>query len=349
MNNKDKLTLKISCLQEELLIGSLLGDGMLSKNLCERWNCSFIENHCLEQEEYIRFKGEIFNELLSDIKYNYIKIPDYIDAIKQKKAGDIKERIVLRTICHPYFTDMEKKWYRRDEHGCYVLDKNKRRIKIVPKNLEISPFSLAIWYLDDGTHCPSKRVCSLATHGFTCEEIIFLIEKLKDLSINANLNKDKGKYRINVRTESYLNFINIISPYIFHLKCMEYKIDLSNYKNPIKQAVPLSIINEIIRLKHTTDFSMKEIGEILKIGGQNVSQILRRTNNKNNSEKSNLKGVSWRGDINKWVATIYGVANKKSIYLGAFNSQEEAEIIVLKAQELKKNDINDFLIYKNLK
>ena len=48
----------------DLITGSMLGDGMITKLLSKTWNCYFQENHCLEQEEYLRFKGEILGSFL---------------------------------------------------------------------------------------------------------------------------------------------------------------------------------------------------------------------------------------------------------------------------------------------
>ena len=46
----------LSKIEEQIIIGSILGDGCLVGN---KRNPKFKENHSIKQEEYLRWKGDI--------------------------------------------------------------------------------------------------------------------------------------------------------------------------------------------------------------------------------------------------------------------------------------------------
>lgn len=208
----------LSDVQMQVIIGSLLGDGCLEKVCKIGRNSRFTEGHGLLQKEWLQWKQNILGDWVSN--FTYLKSKD-------------RESYRLKTIVHPKFNDLENQWYQRDEFGNYILKKvSKRfhRIKIVPKNLTLTPLSLAVWYLDDGYNQINHSGCIISTLGFVLSEIEFLIDKIKSFNIeNCHpLKQDKqGQgYVIRIGKSSYNDFIELIKKSIADIpQCMQYKIN----------------------------------------------------------------------------------------------------------------------------
>ncbi len=78
-------------------------------------------------------------------------------------------------------SSLRGKWYRRH---------NDKTVKVVPKNLEITPTTLLFWYLGDGCLVRRKNdenrvpTIVIATNCFSKDDIMVLIGKLKELGLN---------------------------------------------------------------------------------------------------------------------------------------------------------------------
>ena len=105
-----------------------------------------------------------------------------------------------------------------------IIDKYQKFIlSLIPENLEISPLSLAVWFMDDG--CKSWRAVYLNTQQFDMQSQQKLIQILKaQYEIEASLNRDKKYYRLRITVESVEKFKHIISPFV--LPCFLYKLPL---------------------------------------------------------------------------------------------------------------------------
>ena len=95
-------------------------------------------------------------------------------------------------------------------------------IKIIPRYLNLTPLSLAVWFMDDG----SKSYNSVYFNSQKLDSIsqFNLMKSLSKLGIKSTLNIDKIYYRIRVRTSSAQQLVNIIMPHI--IKSMQYKLPL---------------------------------------------------------------------------------------------------------------------------
>jgi len=105
--------------------------------------------------------------------------------------------------------------------------------KIIPKSIDsilISPLTLAVWYMDDGSRKPYGKGAFLHTQSFSLEDQRKLIKVLKkNFSIIAKLSsaglwKGKRLFRLYITAGSFLNFRNLVLPYI--LPTFEYKVSL---------------------------------------------------------------------------------------------------------------------------
>mgnify|MGYP003439927449 CR=1 FL=1 len=221
----------LSSKQIELLIGSMLGDGSLSVvGKHNRKNSKFQENHSIAQYEYLHWKQQILLPFSCPI---YTKETIGRKNINGKIECDSTKSLItcmLNTITHPFFTELEKKWYLRNKDNEYELFKNKR-IKIIPNDLILTEFIISVWFFDDGSNSPKNRQTVFNTQSYTKDECFNLIDKLKEFNINCGLVKNRDKFVIQTKASSYLNIIDLVSA---HLPCesLRYKIDLSQYKPP---------------------------------------------------------------------------------------------------------------------
>jgi hypothetical protein len=110
-----------------------------------------------------------------------------------------------------------------------------QRIKIVPKNLELTPLTLLIWFLDDGTVRKNARQIKLHTDGFYKQDVEFLISKLSELGIDCSLNKQREKFAIYIKSKSFPLFIDKIKEGEHQIGiipiCMKYKLRGKNENN----------------------------------------------------------------------------------------------------------------------
>lgn len=204
---------KVSKKIQSLIIGSLLGDGYLSKPK-NRGNY-FEVQHSNRQLEYLKWKRERFFEeglepstLYSLKKYNANKFQIY---------GAKFNGLLLR---HQLYPNNNKIITR------YHLNK-------------LDAEGLAIWFMDDGGKVLTKRngnICGrylkISTYSFTYDEHLIIQNYFKVVwSINCSIKMDKGKYYwIKFSATEAKKLIQIIEPFIH--PTLLYKIDL-NYKEKI--------------------------------------------------------------------------------------------------------------------
>ena len=181
--------LVVTSRQEEILIGSLLGDAYITV----RGQIQFEQS--VHQKEYLFWK----HQELNSISYKNVSMAKRFDKRYQK------ENISYRFWTRQYFISWRNKFYVKNK-------------KIVPKDIKLTPLSLAVWYMDDG--CFSDNKCIIATDGFSKDDIYFLQEfLLEEFNIKSSL---KNKSKIMIKKESFNAFFPIIRPYI--ISSMLYKI-----------------------------------------------------------------------------------------------------------------------------
>ena len=175
--------------QEEILTGSLLGDAYITK----RGQLQFEQSD--NQKEYLFWK----HTELASISYRNISLVERFD-----KRYDKTNR-AYRFWSRQYFLSWREKFY--------IANK-----KIVPKDIQLTPLALAVWYMDDG--CFSDHKCIIATDGFSREDIEFLQHILMEMfGIKTSV---KNGSKLLIKRESFTTFFSTIKPYI--LSAMRYKI-----------------------------------------------------------------------------------------------------------------------------
>lgn len=215
--------------QKEIVTGSLLGDGTIWTNFVDSlMKLQFSQS----QQDY---RGKSKRQYLCWFVFEFMDFGCSVRPKKVKAEGLIKEIVgekeyqqyVFTTKCHQLWNVLESKWYvPRTDHKWY------KRRKIVPQDLKLTPLTLCIWHMDDGSNNPKDANIELNTQSFTVEEVEFLIERLhKDLNIESHKKKGghkDGQYKIYIGRKSYFDFIEIIKPHIAW-DCFKYKVDTSAY------------------------------------------------------------------------------------------------------------------------
>ncbi|KKU16482.1 MAG: hypothetical protein UX24_C0009G0014, partial [Candidatus Giovannonibacteria bacterium GW2011_GWB1_45_9b] len=157
---------------------------------------AFLEvNHSIKQKDYVDWKYSVLQSIVKN---------------GPKLRNGNGNRIACRfyTCCSPEITDLFRYFY-------------KDRKKIIPDDLQINPFSLAVWYMDDGSK--SGDSIYLNTQQFSIEDQNKLQKLLlNQFNINSNLNKDKEYMRIRIITADAKKFCNIIREFI--PQSMQYKL-----------------------------------------------------------------------------------------------------------------------------
>ena len=176
------------------MIGTLLGDGYM--RIVPRRRNAFLEvNHSASQRDYVDWKYSILESIVKS---------------RPKLRNGNGNRIAYRffTRCLSEITDLYRKFYKDGK-------------KVIPPDLEINPFGLAVWFMDDGSR--SGGSLYLNTQQFSIEDQIVLQKLLLNrFDINSSLNKDKEYMRIRIRTKDAIKFCNIIRQHV--PISMQYKL-----------------------------------------------------------------------------------------------------------------------------
>jgi len=180
--------------QKSLIIGTILGDGYL--RIIPRRKNAFLEvNHSANQKDYVDWKYEILKSIVKSGP-----------KLRNGNGGRVACRFY--TQCVPEITDLFTYFY-------------KEKKKIIPADLSIDEFSLAVWFMDDGSK--SRNSIYLNTQQFSESDQLVLQKLLFDkFGVKTTLNKDKIYKRIRVATGDAIKFCNLIREYI--PESMQYKL-----------------------------------------------------------------------------------------------------------------------------
>lgn len=116
--------------QEQVLIGSLLGDGSLSATSVQ--SARYTESHSVKQEAYLRWKAEMFSSYLAAI------IPT---EKRDSKSGKVFQGWSFTTRACPQLRPFYDQFYP---------EPNRKRIFPADLPQRMTPLVLAVWYMDDG-------------------------------------------------------------------------------------------------------------------------------------------------------------------------------------------------------
>ena len=193
---------------KEIIFGSILGDGSLKIHKPYK-NARFSFKHSVKQEEYFFWKQKELKEISSEK-----------DAWRQKNDGFGFDKLRFQSRALEELT------------AIYKLTHKKNKLVIKRKWLnKMSPLSLAVWWMDDGSIVANGRKGVICTDSFDFESQKLLAHYLAKVwkikvSINPITRNYKGErkqyYRLWIRsTEEFKKFLRIILPYM--VESMLYK------------------------------------------------------------------------------------------------------------------------------
>ncbi len=190
-----------------ILIGMVLGDSYIGVNKTK--TLAYLETlHKSSHKPYLIWKQRLINyKFETTFKY---------------KNNNGYGAFIFRT-------KFEKKliYLRKD---FYVNGKKTVKLNLLNR---LTNLGLAIWYMDDGCLSLGKknglinrRNIFLNTQTFGLEGNLLIQEwLLSKYDISSNINRNRG-FRLRLNTSNTLKFIEIVSPFVKLVPCMQYKIDL---------------------------------------------------------------------------------------------------------------------------
>lgn len=201
---KYKKTLKLSKLQKEVLVGTLLGDGCLETQNNGRTYRLKVE-HSLQQKDYVDWKYKVFkNWVLTEPK------------IREYSAyGLDRNNYRFSTVSNGSLRFYAQQFYQNGK-------------KIVPKLISklLTPLVLAVWFMDDGsTKSHQHKALVIHSQSFSKFDLLRVIKVLEDkFQIKSVLRKrqDGSGYIIYLLSETIDKFISLVGEYI--LSSMKYKL-----------------------------------------------------------------------------------------------------------------------------
>lgn len=186
---------------KEVILGSLLGDGSLKIHKPYR-NARFSFRHSIHQKDYFSWKVDQLKEISAES-----------DVWRQKPDGFGGEKLRYQSAALESLTEF------------YRLTNKNNRLAIRRKWLNmLTPLSLAIWWLDDGSIIGNGRRGVLCTDPFSYENQRLLARYLKvawgvevHIAPISRLHDGKQKqyYRLWFRSsEQLIKFFKIILPWV---------------------------------------------------------------------------------------------------------------------------------------
>lgn len=175
--------------QKNLLIASILGDGIIEKR-CNRFKIG----QRFSRREYMQWLHE--------------QLQPYSRKIYEDVGGTKYCR--MYTIAHSCFSKMRQEWYKK--------------VKIVPKDLELNEEIVAHWYVQNGINQQCQKTILIKVHSFSLANGKLLVQLLKkNLNIDSMLNDEMA---IVIGPECYSRFLNIVRKWV-NFDCFRCKLDES--------------------------------------------------------------------------------------------------------------------------
>lgn len=192
--------------KDQLIYSMLLGDGWLCKK-------DLRIQHSEKQLNYLKWKRKLL-------------IKEGID------CGTIKYRnnngfpaFYFYTKSYSFIESFKKKNYNPDKTACVLNNLN-----------NLTPFSIAVWYMDDGGLSQKYRDGKLLANelmlntGLSKEENQIIIDYFKNVwGIQFSQCKNRSVYRLRCGTKEARKFADIVKPYVIANPELHYKLNIKDY------------------------------------------------------------------------------------------------------------------------
>lgn len=199
--NHELKAIPFTQIQKDVMYGSILGDGYLRSTSGVSWSLVFA--HGEKQLEYLRWKYDIFEQFVTTKKFGVMVRDFHGNAPVHSFA----------TISHPEIT------------AFYHLTHPNGKKLVTEEWLDLlSPLSLAVWYMDDGSLNKRYGTIVLSTNAYSLPELSLMIDFFeKKYSLHAKLEKRRNdQYALRINASESKAFRSIITDYV--PTCMSYKL-----------------------------------------------------------------------------------------------------------------------------
>lgn len=194
----------LSYIQEQFILGSLLGDLNLSKPRKRHPNSRLSIVQCEQQKDLFLSKVELLGEFMGNYKLVVPKPDMRTKKIYKSYRGNSK--------AHEIFTELYNLLYTNE-------------VKTITNNFldKINhPIALAYWFMDDGSNYGT-----IATNSFSEQEVDLLIKWMDEKwKIKCTKQKNRVNHVIYISNSSRLDFEELIFPYV--IPSMYYKLKFLN-------------------------------------------------------------------------------------------------------------------------
>lgn len=190
--------------QKSIAFGTLLGDGYLRPTGASKspsYALSFC--HGEKQIEYLRWKFYEFEHFVATKEFS----------MRASNFRGNAPTYSFNTVSHPFLTDAHR--------ICYPNGKKDVTEEWIDN---LTPLSLAVWYLDDGSLNRRYHTIVLCTNSFSTKGQLLLIDHLKSTyNISSVLEpRRNGQTVIRINASQSKKFISLIEEYV--PSCMNYKL-----------------------------------------------------------------------------------------------------------------------------
>jgi hypothetical protein len=180
----------LSRVAEEVVVGSLLGDGCISRR-----SAHLVITHSTAQEEYAGLKAQALAELSPMMERRMVTAT---------KGGPRYPTVSYRTPASRALQVVRERFYPG------------RGKKHVPGDVHLTPMAAAIWFLDDGytkVRSDSRALSEIAAHSFIDDGLGTLVDSLRfDLGLEAYV-RDSSPGRIQFGSDATLRLSGMVAPY----------------------------------------------------------------------------------------------------------------------------------------
>lgn len=170
--------------ENNILIGSILGDAHLRKTVSKTNKIRIQISHSLSQKKYVDWKRKNFDRLCWNTK------SPYISSRFSKKYNKTFYTYSFYTNYTSELIEAHSLFYRYND----LTGKFEKKIPALLPSLLNDPLSLAVWYLDDGTLRNDCDSCRIATQSFCLPDVKLLRDTLmQNFKIESKLEMWKYK------------------------------------------------------------------------------------------------------------------------------------------------------------
>jgi hypothetical protein len=233
---------------QSLLIGSMLGDGRLSRHAK---STRYMENHCDAQREYLEWKRQQWGAWSKN----------ELQPVNWELDGQVFPGWRFETVCHPALNEWHARFYDA---------KGPKHLRNGVADLDFGAFELAIWYMDDGCAAwwPEISFGLDESSRFIAQELFSRLGLEPRWSLKKGLT---GSLIFEGESQAQY-FIDLVAPHI--PECMQYKLAF-DYQGPhyqVRQKLPEAALREMA----AQGVPIRRIARVLGVGYSTVERYLQK-------------------------------------------------------------------------